>query len=60
MVNRRSNRRRFVAEALAGGASLRSSYSSSSLLAQQTASDTVIAISDVTVIDATGAPRSHR
>jgi hypothetical protein len=53
-----STRRRFVAGALAGVASLRASCSSSRGLARQAARDAIIAISDVTVIDATGTPPS--
>src|SRR5918995_4721608 len=55
MRTREITRRRFVAGALAGGASLWSSNSSSGVLAQP-ARDSMIAIIDVTVIDATGAP----
>jgi hypothetical protein len=59
MRTREITRRHFVAGALAGGASLWSSNSSLGVLAQQPARDSMIAINDVTVIDATGAPRSQ-
>ena len=54
MRTREITRRRFVAGALGGGASLWSSYSLSEVLAQP-ARDSMIAINDVTVIDASGA-----
>jgi imidazolonepropionase-like amidohydrolase len=50
------SRRRFAAVTLAAGASLRGAFPSSGALAQQTAANQTIAISDVTVIDATGSP----
>jgi imidazolonepropionase-like amidohydrolase len=50
------SRRHLVAASLAGGASLRGSSPSLSAQAQQTAPNSMIAIPDVTVIDATGAP----
>ena len=53
MWTKEITRRRFVAGAL-GGASLWSSYSLSEVLAQP-ARDSMIAINDVTVIDASGA-----
>ncbi len=67
MVNKRITRRRFVASTLAGGAGVSASFPSSAAasVAQgavgparpwQRASDSTIAITDVTVIDATGAP----
>ena len=56
MTTREISRRRFVAGTLAGGASLWSSYPSTGVQAQQPAPGSTIAISDVTVIDATGTP----
>jgi hypothetical protein len=50
------SRRRFVAVTLAAGASPRGAFPSLGALAQQTAANRPIAISDVTVIDATGSP----
>jgi imidazolonepropionase-like amidohydrolase len=56
MVPREITRRRFVVGTIAGGVSLRGSLPSLPALAQQAAPDATIAITDVTPIDATGAP----
>jgi predicted amidohydrolase len=55
MLTRGITRRRFVAGTIAGGSSLHGSLPSLTGLARQTPSDAPIAITDVTVIDATGA-----
>jgi Amidohydrolase family len=56
MLTRKIIRRRFVAGSVAGGVSLRGSLPSLPDLARQTALDAAFAITDVTLIDATGAP----
>jgi hypothetical protein len=56
MLTREITRRRLVAGAVAGGVSLCSSYPSPAAPAQQPERNPMIAISDVTVIDATGTP----
>src|SRR5829696_9919788 len=59
-MNAQITRRRFLAGALAGGASLSDSFPTLAAAPRQTAPDVPIAITDVTVIDATGAPsRPH-
>src|SRR5215218_9059287 len=56
MLCREITRRRLVAGALAGAASLRASCPSLKSLAQSAVPQMTIAITDVTLIDATGAP----
>ena len=56
MLCREITRRRLVAGALAGAASLRASCPSLRALAQSAVPQMTIAITDVTLIDATGAP----
>ena len=60
MAPSKSTRRRFVAGTVAGGVSLRGTLPSLSGLARQTAPDATVAITDVTLIDATGAPPRPR
>jgi hypothetical protein len=55
-MNTRITRRHVLAGAFAGGAGFRGSYPARATAPKQTASHAMIAITDVTVIDATGAP----
>jgi hypothetical protein len=56
MLTREITRRRFVEGTVAGGVGLRGSLPSLPGLARRTAQDATIAVTDVTLIDATGAP----
>jgi hypothetical protein len=60
MLTRGITRRCFVAGTIAGGSSLHGSLPSLTGIARETAPDAPIAITDVTVIDATGAPPRPR
>jgi imidazolonepropionase-like amidohydrolase len=55
-MNAQITRRRFLAGALAGGTSLSHAFPTPAAVPKQTVSNAITAITDVTVIDATGAP----